>query len=225
MEIKKVWFHQLPVYQKIDTTVIMVDANAASSNIPVLLSKKPNKLFVLNEQNLSKARQIYPESILVGESLSLDPREFSASNHISRIHLVEAKGKEILWMSINGSRVLERACQNSCNQVLVGAFNNCLALTTYLTNRSEDVLIIMAGNQGQEVLEDKVCADIIEERLKAQFTGWKGRDGEVANFIREFCFDQKEIEDDLPLLLNLDQFNIVPLCIRNSDGFLEIVNA
>lgn len=77
--IEKVWFHELPKDQKIDSIVVMVDVNAASSNMSVLLSKNPKKLLVVNEENLSQARQIYPQSILTGESLSLDPSKFQAS--------------------------------------------------------------------------------------------------------------------------------------------------
>ncbi len=200
----------------------MVDANAASSNMSVILSKKPNHLIVVNESSLPQARVSYPSSTLIGESLFLDESEFSASNHISEIAQVEARDKNILWIGINGSRVFERAIKSTQGKVLAGAFNNCLALVNFLIKDSKPVHIIMSGNQGGEVLEDRVCGEIIEKRLKGQSFNWESQKINVAQFLMKYCTGQKQIIDDLPYLLNLDQFDIVPSCFLNNSGFLEV---
>lgn len=223
MKIKRIWFHQLPIGEKLEGNVVMVDANAASSNMSVLLSKKPVHLIVVNEDNLSRARDTYLNSVLVGESLLLDENEFSASNHITDMLQVE-EVKNILWMSINGSRVFERAVRSSQGKILAGAFNNCLALVNFLVSDIKPVYIIMAGNQGDEVLEDRICGEIIEKRLKGESFDWDTQKEQVAQFLLEYCAGQRQIKNDLPYLLNLDQFDIIPNCYINDSGFLEIKN-
>ncbi len=222
MNIERFWFHHLAVNQKLDGNVVMVDANAASSNMSVLLSKQPNHLVVVNEQSLSQARDAYPNSVLVGESRSLPENEFSASNHISDIAQVDGKGRNILWMSNNGSRVFERAIKISRGKILAGAFNNCSALVNFLRSDLSTVYIIMAGNQGDEVLEDRICGELIEKRLKGESFDWLTQKEQVAQFLLKYCVGQKQIYDDLSYLFNLDQFDIIPGCSINDSGFLEV---
>lgn len=224
MEIERIWFHQLPKGRQLEGNIVMVDANAASSNLSVLLSKNPNHLIVVNEESLARARSTYSGSILVGESLSLPEEQFLASNHISDIARVEVEGRNILWMSNNGSRVLERAVKSCQGQVLAGGFNNCLALTNFLINDSKPVYIIMSGNQGDEVLEDRICGEVIEKRLKGETFDWNAQKEQVVQFIMEYYAGQRQIKDDLPYLLHLDQFGIVPKCFINDSGFLEVKN-
>ena len=200
VHIEKVWFYELPSDFEFNGTTVMVDANAASSNMPLFLSKNPARLLVVNEQNLSRALMQYPDALLAGESLSMDPERFSASNHISSINKIEAGGKDILWMSINGSR----------------------ALVNFLAQSQKDVLIVMAGDRGQEVLEDKICGEMIEKKLSGLPVDWEDSRQALTKELMKYASDQSEIKDDLPLLLDLNRYNIVPKCFKNKDGFLEV---
>ena len=222
VHIEKVWFYELPSDFEFNGTTVMVDANAASSNMPLFLSKNPARLLVVNEQNLSRALMQYPDALLAGESLSMDPERFSASNHISSINKIEAGGKDILWMSINGSRVFEKMCGHTDRLVLAGAFNNFGALVNFLAQSQKDVLIVMAGDRGQEGLEDKICGEMIEKKLSGLPVDWEDSRQALTKELMKYASDQSEIKDDLPLLLDLNRYNIVPKCFKNKDGFLEV---
>ena len=224
MEIRRIWFHNLP--EKLPGNVVVVDAYAASANMSTLLSKKPNKLIIVNEESLERASGIYEDAILVGESDSLPSSEFLFNNQPVNMYQGDVTGKNVLWMSVNGSRVFEETMKHAeIGEVLAGAFNNSRAVTEYLNHRNGLVYIVMAGNRGIEVTEDRICGEILERRLKGEKVDWEEVKKDVSAFLVE-NYDLKEARRDLPYIVDrIDEFNIVPRCFKNKEGFLEIKSA
>ena len=221
MEIRRVWFHSLP--EKLPGHVVVVDAYAASANMSTLLSKNPNRLVIVNEENLERATQIYKNAFLVGESDLLPPSVFSFNNHPVNMYQGNVGNKDVLWMSINGSRIFEETMEHTeVGEVLAGAFNNSQALTDYLIKKGGVVYIVMAGNRGIEVAEDRICGEVIERKLKREMIDWEEVKKEISRFLVKF-YDSIEAVSDLPYVVDrIDEYDIVPKCFRNSNGFLEI---
>ncbi len=220
MEVKKIWFDELP--DSLDGDSVVIDAYAGSTNIPLILARNPKRLIAVNEENLTQASQTYPSSILIGES-DRPNLAFVAANHPDSISGLSLKDRDVLWMSINGSRVLERVQGITSNGlVLTGAFNNSRALLDYLQRKNKDFNIVMAGSRGIRVEEDRLCGDYLESRLYGKPLEWADVVLGVADAILRS--DPENARINIAYVLNLDRYHIVPRCFKNPDGFLEIAS-
>lgn len=73
------------------------------------------------------------------------------------------KGKTLVLTTTNGTRAINRAAKT--HKVLVGALINLDAITEYLIDQPDDVLLLASGWQGKFNLEDSICAGAITEAL------------------------------------------------------------
>lgn len=219
MRVKKFWFHKLP--EKLEDDIVVVDAYAATANLCVLLSKKPQYLIVVNERNLEKAESLYQNSILVGESEQLPPSRFAASNQLKDIRRVRVDGRKVLWMSINGSRLVEKVMKaRSKGEVVAGSFSNMKAIASYFLRKREVVNIVMAGDRGVRVEEDRICGEIIEKTILGLPVDWKREKKKVVKFVKDYYDDWK---GNLEFLVDCpNEFDIVPKFFVNSRGFIEV---
>lgn len=223
MKIERIWFHELKKSpRELSGAVIAVDAQAATANMAILLSKKPNRLIVVNEQNLDRARRTYQSGILIGESNTLPESAFVWNNYQKSMHESNPTGKILLWMSINGSRVMEFAIAHSkSGEVLAGSFANAQAIADYCKGKYLPMTIIMAGDQGVEVDEDRICADVIDHYTHETPFDWKPLKEEIITAFRTHY--AQEVSVDIPYLVDhLNEFSIVPRCLINTDGFIEV---
>lgn len=221
--IKKVWFHNLKKSpREFSGTVIVVDAQAATANMAILLSKKPNRIIVVNEQNLDRARQAYPGAILIGESNSLPQSTFVWDNHQQSMYEGDAAGRDILWMSVNGSRLMEFAiAYTKDGEVLSGSFMNTQAIAKHCKSKQSPITIIMAGDQGEEVVEDRICADVIKHYIDDAPFDWKPLKREIITAFKTHY--EPEVLVDIPYLVDhLNEFSVIPRCFINGEGFIEV---
>ncbi len=73
----------------------------------------------------------------------------------------EFKGKTIVLTTTNGTKAIDIA--KNKNTVVIGALNNLDALTEWLIERDEDVLILASGWKDKFNLEDTICAGAIAD--------------------------------------------------------------
>ena len=73
----------------------------------------------------------------------------------------EFKGKTIVLTTTNGTKAIDIA--KNKNTVVIGALNNLDALTEWLIERNEDVLILASGWKDKFNLEDTICAGAIAD--------------------------------------------------------------
>jgi len=221
-QLKTFWFHELP--EQIIGDVIVVDAWAASLNICILLAKKPTHLIVVNEQDLLKVKSFYSGAILVGESDILVPRRFQASNLPGDIDQVPAQDKTILWMSVNGSKVIEKAMKIIQNgQVFIGSTGNVKALSRRFSKKLNSLNIIISGSRGKEVKEDKLCGKLIEKAILNLPINWKSEVEQIMEAVKK-TYPPFNWEKDINLIPDyLNRFLIVPKIIHNRNGFLEAI--
>lgn len=221
VEIETIWFQNLA--ESLEGEAIVVDAWAASLNINILLSKKPRRLIVVNEDNLKRATEVYPEAILVGESDRLPPSRFQTSNQPGEIDKVDAFGRDILWMSVGGSRVIEKAMRIAKGGVFVGSTGNVRALAEYFSNKKGVVTVIYAGARGQKMTEDKICGDLIKKAILGIPIDWQVEVNKISQAIKSF-YPSSNWEKDLYLIEEyLNRFDAVPSGIVNSQGFIQMV--
>lgn len=221
VEVKKFWFHKLP--GKLKGDVVIVDACAASANMCILLSKRPQCLIVVNERNLEKAENIYKSAILVGESERLPSHRFVASNNLDDMRKVKVRDKKVLWMSINGSRVVEKVMEmknKKGEEAVAGSFSNMQAISSYFSRKRGRVNIVMAGNRGVEVEEDKICGEIIERMILGLSFDWEQAREKIKKFVKRYYGVWRR---NLKFLVDYpNEFDVVPKFFINKSGFIEV---
>ncbi len=75
----------------------------------------------------------------------------------------EFEGQTIVLTTTNGTKAIDIAKDK--NTVVIGALNNLDALTAWLVQRNEDVLILASGWKDKFNLEDTICAGAIADVL------------------------------------------------------------
>ncbi len=220
MKIHKYWFWEMP--EKIPDVVVVIDAYAATTNLCLMLSQKPKKVILVNNINFEKAKINYPDSTVVGESVSLSADVFKVTNLPVDIAKANLSEKQILYMSINGTRVLESIFKKT-KIILICCFTNMAAVVKYLyRQRVKEIVIIMSGDWPDKVYEDKICADVLINEFTGKSYNWKEYSKEVTEFINSYYGYPNKRKKSLPYVLDLNAYNIVPRVFKNKQGFLEI---
>lgn len=223
MKIRKYWFWEIP--KKTTGIAIVIDAWAATTNIPILLSQKPKRLIITNEEKLFLSQKIFPDALTIGESITLPKETFSASNFPADIVKANFRGKTVLYMSSNGTKLIE-AIFNKTGVVISCSFNNLSAVCKWFyLQKEKELSIIMAGELGKEVEEDRVCADILEKELKGFYYNWDATAKGIKKCINSYysAFSEKVV-DSLSYVVDRNRYVLVPKVFRNREGFLEINN-
>lgn len=76
----------------------------------------------------------------------------------------DLSSKEIVYCAINGTKAF-RLTREEADKVVVGAFTNLSAMTSYLLDQDKNILLVCAGNQNLISLEDQLCAGAFAEKL------------------------------------------------------------
>lgn len=222
MKIQKYWFWEMP--DDVSDTVVVIDAYAATTNLVLILSQNPKNLILVNSTNYQKVKSAYPDSIVVGESLTLPSNFFDVTNLPVDIAKSSLQGKTIIYMSINGTKVIDNIF-NKSKLVLACSFTNIKAVKNYLLNKKiGDLTIIMAGDEEAKVDEDKICADVLTMELTDKSYNWNVYLKKVKDFINSYYINSDKRKESLPYVLDLNIFNIVPIVVISKQGFLEIKN-
>lgn len=206
-------------------TTIIVDLWAATSNIALLLGKGVKNLIVINKENAIKAKEIYKNAIVVGEHYQLPDNFFDYSNYPSDVNKINTT-ESILYMTTNGSYVIEQAISKKAKSTLTGSLLNFNSIIQYLNrSKQEQVVIIPAGNRVRgngKAEEDILCAELFSKALSNQKINWDGQIKMLKKIIvRDYGSEDKFNEAaDFPVIFQLNKYNVVPMCLK--EKWIEI---
>lgn len=220
MKIKIYWSWELP--SKVNDIAIIIDVNAATTNIPLMLYHKVKKLIIVNEKNVLLVKKKIPKALIIGESHSLPKSIFSSSNLPSEIINLKLKDKTVLYMSNNGSRVIEKAFKLGAQTIITAAFVNFQSVIDWLSkNQDQTLTLIPAGEivfPDRKSHEDYYCAQAIKNKLENK--------GNILKFIkqaRKFVSQKyypylQDIQKNLKIEFNLDKYPVIPLCSYHNEN-------
>ncbi len=217
MKISSFWFWQSP--KKLRDTVVVIDAYMMTTNLSLLLAKNPKSLLIVNEKNLKSAQKLYKDTVLIGESPIFPLSTFKATFPVE-IANQDFKDKTLLFMTLNGSRVFERFYQKGRTMV-GGSFNNLRTVVDFLKDKKE-ITVVKSGDKGKKLIDDQSCADIIELELAKKNYDWPAEKTKIINFIKSYYGHPERRDGSISYILDKDKYNILPICRRNQEGFLEI---
>lgn len=203
---------------------VVLDTFAATTNIATLLNASPNNITVVNESTLYEQITKTPEPLIVGESTILPLSTFHCSNAPYMVSQLAATGRNIIYMSINGTKAIERCISRTRNEVITGAFVNIGSVVNYLREKNQPVALIMSGDDGHEVEEDRLCADTIISMVNGQEVSWDDNRKRISDFIGTF-YGITPPNKNIDVVLEIDTKPVVPLCSQSSLGIIDIRNA
>lgn len=224
MKINYFWSWEVPD-EPVDVYVI-IDVYAATSNIPVMLFMKPKNLFVINEDSLINIKNKYPNSLLVGESDELPKEMFAAKNLPYNIGKLKLKNKTILYMSNNGSRVIEKVIRVHPQFVVTASFNNLFAVSTWITNHNFSLINIISSGEKSfpdyEANEDFYCAQALGRLLKKDKSKISYYLKKAKDFVKSAYSPPVPLKENYSLIFTLNRFSLVPICYFEKEGYISI---
>lgn len=150
----------------LDKVCIVVDVIRASSAIVTLLESGVTR--IIPTRSLDLARQLARPNdwVLAGESNGVAPPDFDYSNSPTELVQADLSGKVVVMATSNGTVVLDSL--KDAPRVFVGSFLNaaacCHSAVSEARRLNLDIGIVCAGQFGEFVLDDAVCAGYLAEQ-------------------------------------------------------------
>jgi len=195
------------------TTAAFVMANGAERIIPVAGIDEAFRL-----------RELHPGWIIMGEQHGKPIPGFDYGNSPADVEHVDFTGRTVVQRTSSGIQGIILA--GGADEVLLGSFVIAEATSSYIRGRKPDVVSLVAmGWEGRnESIEDELCADYIEARIKGKRPDF----GEMRDRIRADpqgakFFDPGQShfkERDFHLAMSLDRFGYALKVVRDDLPFL-----
>jgi len=146
-------------------TAIVVDALRSSVTLAAMLSAGAENIFACADMDTARkiaARE--KDTLLAGERESKTPADFDLGNSPVEAVAAELKGRNIAFTSGNGAPILV-ACRGAARIVMGGPANAgaAAAATREALATGGEVIIIPAGDHGEECEEDSAAAALLAE--------------------------------------------------------------
>ncbi|HNP89587.1 MAG TPA: 2-phosphosulfolactate phosphatase [Candidatus Woesebacteria bacterium] len=227
MKVNLYWSWETP--QKPADICVVFDVYAATSNISLILSRNPQKLFIVNENNVLTLKEKFPDSLVVGESFYLPNDFFDSRNLPYLINQLDLENKTILYMSNNGSRVIEDLIQKKVKKVITCSFNNLLSVFEWLKKQEiGEIDLVASGEKGfndKKSWEDWYAGlslkNLLEGKNFIENYTQKAKDFVKNNYYKRSRLSEPEIFQNFPLVFTLNKYPLVPICQEN-EGYLSV---
>jgi len=236
MNIQKRWFadlspEEIEGVRRKHEIVVVVDLWAATTNIVLMLGKKPKKLILINDKKYAKANKVYSDAILIGQSKSIPEKKFaSASNKSADVDQVDIFGKVVLYISFNGAKILEIFADGEKGWVFAGSLTNYRELVSYLRARNVNkVNIIAAGDLidelgGVKPMEDWLGAEIFEKVILGEKIDFESEVQDIKKqMLSQPGYDLTDAQSKIWPYIFGAQADILPTAFINREGFVEVL--
>lgn len=221
--IINIWPWELP--DKIEGIAVVIDLWAATTNIAQMLTRGAQKILIVNEKNILSVIKDLPEALTVGESTNPEfDRIFYCSNAIDRIAKLDLNGKTVIYMTNNGTRVIEQALGSGAKCVITAAYINLVAAAGFILKKKMPTVILPAGEwtepsiRDKKDLEDYLAAVALQKLLSGQDVDWESYFKRSKEFIKTHYSATRKKSLEVAHSLNL--FPVVPVC-RKEGGSLR----
>lgn len=209
------------------STAVVIDVNAATTNLAIMLSKKVGKLIIVNESNLLTLKKRNPQALVIGESSLLPQKIFQASNLPPSYLKLDLQDKTILYLSNNGSRVIESLSAQKAKNIITASFVNINAVADYLRKREEPIILVCAGEKyfpDKKAWEDWYCAEALKGLISGKEINLDSYLKKSKAFILS-AYDWQDIKiasEVIKIEHQSDSFPLIPTCYIEKDGLLVI---
>lgn len=206
---------------------VVADILAATTNIAILLSKKPQELILVSKETIEKTLMKKSNAMIIGEDPSGTHQSlFSSSNHASDIEATQVKDKSVIFMTNNGTRVIDKMLNLGFKEVIPGAYVNIQEVINYLLSRKfSRIAMVASAERTERGLQDKKAMEDMWylESLKEILIGNKAYFPEIFTKSKQFILDHYQINDrhfkDFNIIFSLNTYPVVARCLKKA-GFV-----
>lgn len=206
---------------------VVIDVNAAATNLAIILAKKVKKLVIVNESNLLTFKEKDKGVFVIGESKTLPRELFDASNLPPDYIKLNLHSKVVLYMSNNGSRLIEDLFQRNAKKIITASFVNIGKVVNYLKKINDSILLIPAGEAyfpDKIAKEDWYCAYVIKKLVNGEKIVLDDYLKKSENFVlSSYPWESKKLAlEVLRIELLPNSFPLIPSCLLENNGTLVI---
>ena len=223
MEIRRL--HLLEGARQATGTAVIIDVFRAFTTAAFVMANGAERIIpVAGIDEAFRLRELHPGWIIMGEQHGKPIPGFDYGNSPADIEHVDFTGRTVVQRTSSGIQGIILA--GGADEVLLGSFVMAEATSSYIRGRKPDVVSLVAmGWEGRnESIEDELCADYIEARIRGKrpdFEEMRAKirvDPQGAKF-----FDPGQShfrERDFHLAMSLDRFGYALKVVRGDPPFL-----
>lgn len=216
------WPWELP--NRMNGIAVIFDVNAATTNICLFLFKGVKRLLVSNDSNIKFLKKKYSDALVIGQSKKFAENFFNYSNRTYEISDIKFKDKDVLYMTNNGTRIIEAVIQKGAKYVVCCSFTNINRLHRWVRDQNgQDIYLIPAGEidfKDKKALDDEICASVFKDLLMGNKIEWQKVLNLAWSFIKKNYSDYAVKNPNL--LLKVDSYPVLPICKESTKGVVEI---
>lgn len=147
-------------------TVVVIDVLRATSTIVTALMNGARG--VISVEDMGEASKISQNldsenHLLCGEKDGVKIDGYALGNSPLEYTREQVEGKTLIFNTTNGTKAVKKSMGSS--DVVIGAFLNLTAVSSYLESSQNDVILLCAGWKGRLALEDTLLAGAIIHKL------------------------------------------------------------
>ncbi|GGM71261.1 hypothetical protein GCM10007108_06730 [Thermogymnomonas acidicola] len=145
-------------------TRVLVDIFRSTTSIPIILHRGATRVIPTGSVSVARAmKREDPKRVLVGERFGLKVPGFDYNNSPSELMGADLQGREVIFTSTNGTKVLERI--RNRGRVFLGSFVN-FSKTVDAVSGGDRVFITLSNRPDGEADEDRIFGEFIREKLE-----------------------------------------------------------
>ena len=223
MNVYTYWPWELP--PKLAGTAVVADVWAATTNIAHFISRGTARLLVVNSTSVREVKKRFPGALTIGESLDL-PKDFFDVSHIPPASInADVAGRIVIYMSNNGTRVIEDVFAKGANVVAAITFSNLPSVVSWLNNRGDKAITVALSGEiifdDRRSMEDYYCAKALSDLLADQKADISKYINDARTFMKEH-YTGISVKRDFEVALSPSLYPVVPLCTKLYDGLIEV---
>src|SRR3984893_6295501 len=160
----------LHLYNVSQATVVIIDVLRATTTIATALYNGARHIVPVDSvaKCIELGRQI--NCITAGEREGKIAEGFSYGNSPFEYSREFINGKILVLTTTNGTRLLHMALDKGAREILTGAFTNLDAVTEYLIQQKNNVILACAAWKDRINIEDTLFAGAVIEKIRGHFT-------------------------------------------------------
>ncbi len=185
---------------------VLIDVFRATTSVAVMLSKGVKEIIPAVDEN--EAWKIYSEKkdhLLIGESDGIKIKGFHYNNSPSELMNANLNGKNVIFVSTNGTRVLRKI---KSNVVYIASFLNADLIAQNVQN---DSTLVCANRRDIFSIEDFYCASYIKAKKFGIYVDFERMKKNILNSKSAERLRKLGFEKDIYIALSLNSIPLLPV--------------
>jgi 2-phosphosulfolactate phosphatase len=218
----------LDLYDASQATVVIIDVLRATSTIATALFNGARYIIPVDSvaKCIELGRQI--NCVTAGERDGKIAEGLSYGNSPFEYSKPFINGKILVLTTTNGTRLLHMALEKGAREIVTGSFVNLNAVTDYLVQQKNNVILACAAWKDRINIEDTLFAGAVIERIREHFiiecdsshiaaNLYKTASGDLFGFMKENNASHFNrlmsygLEKDIRYCLESNQANVLPI--------------